>query len=182
MTGQWEEMALVGRVARAHGNRGHVIIDPATDFLEERFKAGSVLHMQRGNAVEAMKVEEVRFHRGRPIVGFSGVMTIDAAEALAGSELRIDTDALHPLPVGSFYRHDLVGCSVETPRGDRIGEVTAVEGDSAGSRLVVRGKSGETLIPLAEGICVEVNIAGRKVVVEPPEGLLELNDTKRQRF
>ena len=175
-------MALVGRVARAHGNRGHVIIDPATDFPEERFKPGSELQMQRGSTVEAMKVEEVRFHRGRPIVGFAGVTTIDAAEALAGSELRIDTGALHALPAGSFYHHDLVGCTVQTLRGHRIGEVTAVEGDAAGSRLVVRGGSGETLIPLAEGICVEVNIAGRRVVVEPPEGLLELNVTKRQRF
>ena len=178
----WDDMALVGRIARAHGNRGQVIVDPATDFPEERYKAGSVLHIRRGDALEAVTVESVRFHRGRPIVGLAGIDTMDAAEALAGSELRIDTDALQPLPAGSYYHHDLVGCAVQTPRGERVGRVTAVEGDAAGSRLVVEGPNGQVLIPIAEGICLEVDVAGRKIVIEPPEGLLDLNVTKRQRF
>jgi 16S rRNA processing protein RimM len=178
----WDELALVGRVARAHGNRGQVIVDPATDFPEERFKAGSVLLTRRGNATEPLTVESVRFHRGRPIIGLAGIDTMDAAEALAGSELRISAEALQPLPAGSFYHHDLVDCAVETPRGETIGRVTRVDGDGAGSRLIVEGKSGEVLIPLVDGICVTVDVAGKKIVVEPPEGLLELNVTKRQRF
>ena len=182
MTAQWDEMALVGRIARPHGNRGQVIIDPATDFPEERFKAGSVLYIRRGDTPDAVTVENVRFHRGRPIVGLAGIDTMDAAEALAGSELRIDTDALQPLPAGSYYHHDLVGCAVETPRGERVGRVTAVEGDAAGSRLVVESRNGEVLIPIAEGICLEIDVAAGKIVIEPPEGLLDLNVTKRQRF
>jgi 16S rRNA processing protein RimM len=182
MTAQWDDMVLVGRIARAHGNRGQVIVDPATDFPEERFKAGSVLHIRRGEATDSVTVENVRFHRGRPIIGLAGVDTMDAAEALAGFELRVSADALHPLPSGSYYRHDLIGCSVETPGGDTIGRVKDVEGDAAGSRLVVESRNGDVLIPIAEGICVEIDVAGRKVLVEPPEGLLELNVTKRQRF
>ena len=58
----------------------------------------------------------------------------------------------------------------------------SVEGDGAGSRLVVESASGDVLIPMVEGICVAVDVAGRKIVVEPPEGLLDLNVTKRQRF
>ena len=92
MAGDWDEMVLVGRVARAHGNRGQVIVDPATDFPEERFRPGSVLLMQRAGVIEALTVESVRFHRGRPIIGFAGMATMDAAEALAGSELRIDAE------------------------------------------------------------------------------------------
>jgi len=181
MNSNWDEMVLVGRVARSHGNRGQVIVDPATDFPEERFKQGSVLLTQRGGVIEALTVESVRFHRGRPIIGLAGVATMDAAEALAGSELRIDAEALQPLPPGLFYRHDLIGCSVETPRGESIGVVTGVEGDGAGSRLIVpSGSGGEVLIPLAEGICLEVDTARRKIVVEPPDGLLDLNITKRR--
>ena len=60
--------------------------------------------------------------------------------------------------------------------------MTGVEGDAAGSRLVVRGRNGEVLIPLAEGICVAVDVQGKRIVVEPPEGLLDLNVTKRQKF
>ncbi len=175
-------MVVVGRIARAHGNRGQVIVDPATDFPDERFSAGSELHIRRGDATEAVKVQHVRFHRGRPIIGLTGIDTMDAAEALAGTELRVSTDALHPLPVGSYYHHDLIGCSVETPRGEVIGRVRAVDGDAAGSRLVVESATGEVLIPMAEGICAEIDVAARRIVVAPPEGLLDLNVTKRQRF
>jgi 16S rRNA processing protein RimM len=175
-------MALVGRIARAHGNRGQVIVDPVTDFPEERFKAGSVLHIRRGNATEPVAVERVRFHRGRPIIALRGVDTMDAAEALAGAELRVPVDALQPLPAGSYYHHDLVGCTVQTPRGETVGRVTAVQGDAGGSRLVIESRSGEVLIPIAERIVLEVDVSGKKIVIEPPEGLLELNVTQRQRF
>lgn len=182
MTAQWDDMVLVGRIARAHGNRGQVIVDPATDFPEERFKAGSVLLIRRGQAAEPVTVESVRFHRGRPIIGLAGIETIDAADALAGSELRIAADALQTLPEGSYYHHELIGCQVETPRRETIGRVIGVEGGAAGSRLVVETRNGEVLIPMAEGICESVDVPGKKIVVEPPEGLLDLNVTKRQRF
>ena len=178
----WDDMAVVGRIARAHGNRGQVIVDPTTDFPEERFKAGSILYIRRGEGSESVAVENVRFHRGRPIVGLRGVDTMDAAEALAGAELRIAADALHPLPSGSYYHHDLVGCSVETRRGENVGRVAAVEGDGGGSRLVIESRTGEVLIPMAEGIVLDVDVTGRKIVVEPPDGLLDLNATRRQRF
>lgn len=175
-------MVIVGRIARAHGNRGQVIVDPQTDFPVERFKPGSVLYMRSGEAAESLTIETVRFHRGRPIVGLAGVDTMNAAEALAGRELRVGIDALQPLPAGSFYHHELIGCAVETPRGEPIGPVTSVEGAGAGSRLVVDGSGGEILIPLVEGICVGVDLAARKIVVEPPDGLLDVNVTRKQKF
>jgi len=107
---------------------------------------------------------------------------MDAAEALAGSELRIADEALQPLPTGSYYHHDLIGCAVETSDGGTVGRVSAVDGDAAGSRLVVQTPNGEVLIPMVEGICRLVDVPGRRIVVEPPEGLLDLNVTKRQRF
>jgi len=182
MTAGWDEMVLVGRIARAHGNRGQVIVDPATDFPDERFKAGSRLFIRRGEIVDSVLVERVRFHRGRPIIGLTGIETMNAAEALAGIELRVPVDALQPLPAGSYYHHDLIGCSVESPRGEQIGRVRAVEGDGAGSRLVVESANGDVLIPMVEGICAEIDVAGRRIVVAPPDGLLDLNVTKRQRF
>ena len=172
-------MVLVGRVARAHGNRGQVIVDPATDFPEERFKPGSVLSVRRSHRIDALTVESIRFHRGRPILGLAGIETMDGAESLAGSELRIPADALHALPPGSFYHHDLIGCAVQTRDGDAIGTVTGVDGDAGGSRLIVQGRGGDVLIPLAEHICVDVNVPGRKIIVQPIEGLLDLNITKR---
>src|SRR5687767_3589605 len=104
---EWDDMVLVGRIARAHGIRGQVIVDPATDFADERFKVGSVLHIRRGDKVEDVTVETVRFHRGRPIIGLAGIDTMNAAETLVGLELRVGVDALQPLPAGSYYHHDL---------------------------------------------------------------------------
>jgi len=185
----WDDMPLVGRIARAHGNRGQVIVDPETDFLDERYKPGSVVYIRReansdrSGGIVPLNITEARFHRGRPIIALEGIDTMSAAEGLAGAELRIEADALQPLPHGSFYQHDLVGCSVEMPDGVAIGTVTSVEGSGVGARLVVQGGRGrEILIPLAEEIVVGVHLGARKIVVQPPDGLLDLNVTRRQRF
>jgi 16S rRNA processing protein RimM len=182
-------MALVGRIARAHGNRGQVVVDPETDFLEERYKPGSIVYVRREDrpgqpgGIEPLRIAAARFHRGRPILALEGIETMNAAEELAGAELRIDAGALQPLPPGSFYQHDLIGCAVETPEGIAIGTVISVDGAGASSRLVVHGlASSEILIPLAEEIVVGVHLAARKIVVQPPDGLLDLNVTRRQKF
>lgn len=171
----WDEMALVGRVARAHGIRGQVIVNPETDFLEARFQPGSVLHVRRAGRVDALRVTTMRVHQGRPIIGIEGFATMSEAETLAGLELRIPVEDLEQLPSGVFYRHDLVGCLVATTGGEDVGEVSKVEGEMSTSRLVVQSPAGEVLIPLAESICVRIDTAARRIVIDPPEGLLELN-------
>ncbi len=172
----WDEMVVVGRIARVHGLRGNVVIDPQTDFPESRFGPGSTVYRAGANGeIAALRVTECRMHRGRPIVGFDGIESIDEAEPMAGAELRVPEASLEPLPPNSFYHHDLVGCRVETRAGDRIGTVERVEGDGGASRLAVATGSGEVLIPLAADICVRVDVARKVVVIEPPEGLLELN-------
>ena len=175
MSQQWDDMAVVGRIARAHGNRGQVILDLETDFPETRFHPGAELFVTRGGSVERLILTSVRFHGGRPVVGVAGVDSMDAAEALAGLELRVPVDQLASLPEGMFYRHDLVGCRVETRRGDAVGVVREVEGTLNGSRLVVAGERGEVLIPLAAEICTAVDLAAKRIVIDPPGGLIELN-------
>jgi len=172
---EWNECAVVGRVARAHGNRGQVIVNPETDFVEDRFQVGAELLANRGGRIETVRVTAMRVHLGRPVIAIEGVETMNDAEAMAGLELRVRAGDLAPLPAGMFYRHDLVGCRVETRRGSPVGEVTSVEGELGSSRIVVTGPAGEVLIPLAQAICVEIDVAARRIVVDPPEGLLELN-------
>ena len=79
--------------------------------------------------------------------------------------------ALAPLPPGTFYRHDLVGCEVRDTTDALVGRVTAVEGTLDRSHLVV---DHTVMIPLVEHICVEVDMPARRVIVNPPDGLLEL--------
>jgi len=172
---QWDEMITVGRVARTHGNRGQVIVNLETDFPHDRFRTGAVLYVVRGGTPAPLTVTAVRFHQGRPVIGLEGVDSMTAAEALAGVELRVPAEALHPLPDAVFYRHDLVGCDVRTVEGLAVGTVAAVEGPLERSRLVVRGPLGEVLIPLVAEICVRVAPADRLIEIRPPDGLLELN-------
>jgi len=135
-------MALVGRIARAHGIRGQVIVNPETDFPEDRFQPGAELFIERDGRIEALKVTSARFHGARPVIGIDGVETMNDAGTLAGRELRVPVERLAALPADTFYRHDLVGCVVETRDGTRIGPVTDVEGSMTGSRLVVDGAAG----------------------------------------
>lgn len=168
-------MAVVGRIARAHGIRGQVILNVDTDFPEERFRPGAELFIERAGRVEPLTITTVRFQRERPVVALRGVDTIDDAEALAGHELRVPIDRLATLPSGAHYRHELIGCRVVTKAGVEVGVVTDVEGTMGGSRLVVAGAAGEVLIPFAIEICPEIDPAARRIVIDPPEGLLDLN-------
>ncbi len=168
-------MAAVGRIARAHGIRGQVIVNLHTDFPEERFRPGAELFIERDGAVQALTLTSVRFQRDRPVVGIAGIETMNDAEALAGHELRVPVDRLARLPDGTFYRHDLIGCRVETSAGEVVGTVEDVEGTLDGSRLVVAAARGEVLIPLVAAICTTIDPAGKRIVIDPPEGLLELN-------
>ena len=168
-------MAVVGQIARAHGNRGQVILNTETDFPGERFQPGAELFVERGGVVQTLTVTTLRFQRDRPVVGIAGVDTMNAAEALAGYELRVPADRLAALPDGTFYRHDLVGCRVETSGGEPVGVVAGVEGTLDRSRLVVEGVRGEVLVPLVPEICTTIDVPGKRIVIEPPEGLLDLN-------
>jgi 16S rRNA processing protein RimM len=168
-------MALVGRIARAHGIRGQVIVNADTDFPESRFRPGAELFVERAGRVEPLTLTTVRFQNGRPVVGIAGVETMNDAETLAGCELRVPIDRLAELPPGTYYRHDLIGCRVETTTGAPVGIVDDVEGTVGGSRLVVKGARGEILIPLAAHICTAVDADAKRIVIDPPEGLLDLN-------
>lgn len=168
-----DDLILVGRVARAHGNKGQVIVNPETDFPEDRFAVGATLLV--GTAATPRRITSVRFHQGRPVIGFDGIDMMDDAEQLADAELKVPAASLGPLPGNTYYRHDLVGCEVQDTEGRLIGEVAAVEGPIEMSRLVINAPHGEVLIPLVDEICVEVAPAERRIRIKAPDGLIELN-------
>jgi len=132
MSVTWDGDGRRRRIARAHGLRGQVIVDPETDFLQEAVpRAGRAVRAAcwDGRAVDA---DERALSGGRPVVGIVGIESMSEAEPLAGLELRIPIERLVALPEGTFYRHDLVGCRVETRAGRSIGVVREVEGTLAG--------------------------------------------------
>lgn len=186
-------MVLVGRIARPHGLRGQVAVNAETDFVDERFRPGATLWM-RGDVREDVRedaredteptpltVASLRVQNGKPIVAFEGFSRIEDVEPLAGRELRVPESSLQALEPGRYYEHQLVGCAVETIAGVPVGTVVRIEGGAGGSRLVVEGPRSEIQIPMVEGICAEVDVAARRIRIDPPDGLLELNETKAGR-
>ena len=173
----WDDAILVGVVARTHGNRGEVIVNSETDFPEVRFSPGARLMARRGDGpLGTLEVATMRMHQGRPVILFAGISSMNDAELLAGTELRIaetEQDA-GLLGRGEYFHRDLIGCAVVTESGEAVGSVADVEGEGNATRLVVRGRRGEVLIPFADAICT-VDVAGKRITVRPPDGLLEVN-------
>jgi 16S rRNA processing protein RimM len=151
-----------------------VIVNPHTDFVDDRFRVGARFQVRRADGTrEVVEVTAARVHQGRPVIGFAGVESIGEAERYQGAELRIGAGEQPPLPPGQYYHHQLVGCEAVDPGGTRIGRVVAVEGEMGQSRLIVAGEQRRHEIPLAEDICT-VDVERRRIVVRAPEGLLEL--------
>jgi 16S rRNA processing protein RimM len=177
----WDAMVTVGRIVRPQGRRGEVVVDPETDFGEERFRPGAELWASRAGHVTLVAVVASWPHHGRWVLGLSGVASIDEAETWRGAELRVPAEGLHKLGAGTFYVHDLLGCRVETTTGTSVGDVARVDLGNGTPLLVVAGPGGRTkgvhevLVPLAESICRRVDVGAKVIVIDPPEGLLDLN-------
>lgn len=179
MDSQCREMVVVGQIVRTHGNKGDVIVNAATGFPEERFKCGRVLYLKADfGEPKSLVIENCRFLKGRPILKFETISTIDDAEALVNLQLCILENQLFDLPSNVHYQFELIGCSVETIDGDRLGIVSEIQGVEGAQRLLVRSKDGfveDIDVPLVESICVRIDTREKVIVIDPPQGLLELN-------
>ena len=176
----WDAMVVVGRVSRPHGLRGQVAIAAETDFIAERFRPGALVWTRSAGRDEQLTIASARVQNGRPVIGFEGLLSVEAVEWLAGLELRVPEASLQPLAPGRYYEHQLVGCTVEDALGESVGTVVRVESGAGGSRLIVQGPRGEILVPLAVDICVEIDLGSRRIRIDPPEGLLELNEVRHR--
>ena len=120
--------------------RGDVVVNPETDFVEERFAVGATLWTRSDRGEEALTIASARVQNGRPIVGFDGFARVEDVERLAGLELRVPEEALQQLVEHTYYQHQLVGCAVETKSGEPVGPVARVDGGIGGD--FVAGHSG----------------------------------------
>jgi len=182
---------IVGRVVRPHGIRGEVIVEVRTDEPAERFVVGATLAAGpdpdagaepaspgdgRWTVPDALTIEAVREHLGRLIIAFEGVADRNVAEELRGVLLWVDGARLDaPADPDEFHDHQLVGLTAVTPGGETLGEVARIDHAPAADLLVLRRTGGgTTLVPFVKAIVPEVDLARRRVVVDPPGGLLDL--------
>ena len=165
----------MGRIGKPHGLRGEVSVEVRTDDPDARFAVGTALPTdppERGPLVVAATREQ----GGRLVVQFERVADRDLAEALRGTLLLVDAATLPPPDdPDEFHDVQLVGLAAELPDGRPLGELTEVLHLPHGDVLVVRGTSGEVLVPFVAAIVPVVDVPSGRVVVDPPEGLLDLS-------
>lgn len=170
------ELLLVGRVAKAHGISGELAVDIHTDVPDERFAPGAVLTARlRDRSVRPVTVSTARPHAGRLLVRFDEVPDRTAAETMRGAQLLVDADELPPSDdPDAFYDHELEGLAIELTDGTAVGTLVEVARAPAGELLVVKKQDGtEALVPFVRAIVPEVDVKGGRVVIDPPEGLLD---------
>ena len=164
---------MIGRVIKAHGIRGEVVVDPTTDEPDIRYAPGTVLHGKQGKREHTLTVAHARPHQGRLLVIFDEVPDRTAAESLRGTQfwaeqLDIDDDE------EGFYDHDLTGLRV-IHEGAEIGTVTGVMSGPAGTILEVELADGkQALVPFVFDIVPDVDLEAGTCTITPPDGLLDI--------
>jgi 16S rRNA processing protein RimM len=170
-----DDLVVVARVARTRGLRGEVVADLYTDFPERFADLEQVIAVGRDGTRRSLQIEEHWFQGNRIIFKFASYDSIDEAKELAGYQLAVPEAERIELAADHFYEWELVGCRVESVDGTSIGVVSEVLKTGGVEVLVIAGDAEhEYMVPMAHEICVEIDIAQKRIRIDPPEGLLEL--------
>ena len=159
-------MIQVGKITRTHGTRGELKVLPGEGSSGAWREAGVVFL-----GSERFRVRGVRGSGRFAILALEGVDTLESAEALKGMDVFVPRDKLPEVEAGSFYAGDLVGLTVLTAREQVLGVLEEIFDNGAHDIYVVRDKTREILLPVVEGVVVEVDLDAGRMVVEPPPGL-----------
>lgn len=171
------ELVVVARVAKPRGVKGEVACELLTDFPERFEGLAELIAVFPGGRRERLKLEGHWLHGDRVVLKLGGFDSPEASAALAGCALAVPESEAVELAEGEFYDWQLEGCRVETIEGVKVGSVREVlhTGGEAPVLVIRNEAERENLVPLAESICVEINVAEKLIRVDAPEGLLELD-------
>ena len=161
----------VGRIVRAHGLRGEVVVQPASTGSDVLFLVESVL-VDHGGKRNRVPIVNTRMQGKAQVLLLEGVKDRTAAEKLVGAQLWLEYDELPAPEEGEYYVDDLIGLEVFSPAGERLGEVVDFEDGGPQSWLVVETAKGRALVPFTEPM-VKVDEESERVILDAPEGLLD---------
>ena len=170
---------LVARIIKPHGIHGEVVLESWTDVEGRLENRAAFLLLDRGKVVREIAVESRRFIMGRPVFKFEGVSNRTEAELLRNKELGIPEEELGELQENQYFIFHLVGMKVILKDGREAGIVKEVL--HTGGADLLELEDG-TLIPFVDEICLDVDLENRRIVINPPEGLIrnQRNDAKTQ--
>jgi len=170
-----QDLITIARISKPQGRIGEVAAELMTDFPERFDDLEKVIVAFPNGEQQTLSLTGSWPHKGRVILKFEGVDSISDAEKLKGCKILISPDDLVELPEDSFFDFELEGCEVVDSSNRSIGTVREVVRTGGTDLLAVVTESGdEKLIPFADSICTNVDVEGKRIVIDPPEGLLEL--------
>jgi 16S rRNA processing protein RimM len=168
------DLVVLGRVLRSEGRDGRLKLrlteKGPTEFV------GRTVYLKRGSDLVACEVESLALDRNAYILKLKGIDTLEAADALAGREICAAEPDFRRLGADRYYDFQIIGSRVRTRAGAEVGTVASVLETGGPALLVVRRGDEDIYVPFTATICVEVDTEAREVVIDPPEGLLDLNE------
>jgi 16S rRNA processing protein RimM len=168
------ELVIIARAVRPRGLKGEIVAELLTDFPDRFEELEELILVSPGGERTTKRLEDYWFQNDRVILKLADYDDVDAAKTLVGFEFAVPEEDRVPLPEDHYYDWELEGCTVKVG-AESIGTVSSVLRTGGAEILVVTEDSGkERLIPLADSIVVEVDAAGKTIVIDPPEGLLDL--------
>ncbi len=170
-----EDLVLVARAIRTRALKGELVADLLTDF-PERFESTTELFGVASNGeIKKFQLENHWFQNDRIVLKFSGYDSVESAQTLVGYEFGVPESERVALAENEFYDWELEGCSVENQSGAPIGKVSEIVRTGGVEILAVEVEGRDAiLIPMANGIVVNVDVPGKRIVIDPPDGLLDL--------
>lgn len=173
--GESQELVEIARIVRTRGLKGELVADLLTDIPERFDGLDEVFAVSPDGARQQVKLEAHWFQRDRIILKFTGYDSIEAAKVLVGCQVAVSESDRIQLPADSFYDWELAGSEVRNLAGELLGHVREVMRTPGGEMLLIeKTGGGEALVPMVREICVQIDIAGKLIRVDPPAGLLEL--------
>jgi len=169
------DLIIVARAVRPRGLKGELVADVLTDFPERFEKVDELSGVGPSGQRQQLKLENYWFQNDRMVLKFAGYDSVESARDLVGYEFGLPEAERVELAKDEYYDWELEGCSVETKPGSAIGKVREVMRTGGVELLVVENEGqADALIPMAASIVVEIDISNKKIVIDPPDGLLDL--------
>ncbi|HVO51100.1 MAG TPA: ribosome maturation factor RimM [Thermoanaerobaculia bacterium] len=168
-----EDRVVIGRVVKPHGLKGEVVVEVLTDF-PGRFSEGLRVRLSGAGApIREGRISGVRPQRDRLLLTFEEISDVAGAESLRNADLSVSAQDVAPRPPGFVYHWEIEGADAFDEEGRRLGRVAELVDAGGRPLLVVETPRGLRDVPFASPIVVSVDVAGRRVVLAPPEGLLD---------
>lgn len=168
-----EDLVAIAKLAKPRGLRGEIVGDVLTDFPERFDDLKSVSIVHPNGETSAGEIEKFWFQKGRIVLKFVGLDSVEAAETLRNCEICVPETEAVELETDEYFDWELEDCAVETIEGVKLGIVKEVMRTGGTEVLVVAGEKKEYLIPFAETICISVDVENKLIKIDAPEGLLE---------